>query len=291
MIINDNISALNTLNSLNANTQAAQSSLAKLSSGLRINKAADDPAGLAISQKMQAQITGLNTATDNAQDGISMIQTAEGSLSESQSILQSMNELAVQAKNGTNSSTDQSRLQDEANQLAQDLTRISSQTSFNTQQVLGSATVTGSLFSSRGIMLQIGANDSQTINITLSGAAKGVTGVDATSLGVGSGTVTSQSGVAIDITATNAITTINNAINDISAMRSKLGAYQNRLDHTINNLGVESQNLTSASSQITDVDMASEMTNFTKNNILVQSSEAMLAQANQLPQGVLSLLK
>jgi flagellin len=291
MIINDNISALNTLNSLNANTQAAQSSLAKLSSGLRINKAADDPAGLAISQKMQAQITGLNTATDNAQDGISMIQTAEGSLSESQSILQSMNELAVQAKNGTNSSTDQSRLQDEANQLAQDLTRISSQTSFNTQQVLGSATVTGSLFSSRGIMLQIGANDSQTINITLSGAAKGVTGVDATSLGVGSGTVTSQSGVAIDITATNAITTINNAINDISAMRSKLGAYQNRLDHTINNLGVESQNLTSASSQITDVDMASEMTNFTKNNILVQSAEAMLAQANQLPQGVLSLLK
>jgi flagellin len=276
---------------LNANTQAAQSSLAKLSSGLRINKAADDPAGLAISQKMQAQITGLNTATDNAQDGISMIQTAEGSLSESQSILQSMNELAVQAKNGTNSSTDQSRLQDEANQLAQDLTRISSQTSFNTQQVLGSATVTGSLFSSRGIMLQIGANDSQTINITLSGAAKGVTGVDATSLGVGSGTVTSQSGVAIDITATNAITTINSAINDISAMRSKLGAYQNRLDHTINNLGVESQNLTSASSQITDVDMASEMTNFTKNNILVQSSEAMLAQANQLPQGVLSLLK
>jgi len=291
MIINDNISALNTLNILNSNTQAAQSSLAKLSSGLRINKAADDPAGLAISQKMQAQITGLNTATDNAQDGISMIQTAEGSLSESQSILQSMNELAVQAKNGTNSSTDQSRLQDEANQLAQDLTRISTQTSFNTQQVLGAATTTGSLFSSSGIMLQIGANDSQTINITLSGAAKGVTGVDATSLGVGSGTVTSQSGVAIDITATNAITTINSAINDISAMRSKLGAYQNRLDHTINNLGVESQNLTSASSQITDVDMASEMTNFTKNNILVQSAEAMLAQANQLPQGVLSLLK
>jgi flagellin len=291
MIINDNISALNTLNILNSNTQAAQNSLAKLSSGLRINKAADDPAGLAISQKMQAQITGLNTATDNAQDGISMIQTAEGSLSESQSILQSMNELAVQAKNGTNSSTDQSRLQDEANQLAQDLTRISTQTSFNTQQVLGSATTTGSLFSSSGIMLQIGANDSQTINITLSGAAKGVTGVDATSLGVGSGTVTSQSGVAIDITATNAITTINSAINDISAMRSKLGAYQNRLDHTINNLGVESQNLTSASSQITDVDMASEMTNFTKNNILVQSAEAMLAQANQLPQGVLSLLK
>jgi len=291
MIINDNISALNTLNILNSNTQAAQNSLAKLSSGLRINKAADDPAGLAISQKMQAQITGLNTATDNAQDGISMIQTAEGSLSESQSILQSMNELAVQAKNGTNSSTDQSRLQDEANQLAQDLTRISTQTSFNTQQVLGAATTTGSLFSSSGIMLQIGANDSQTINITLSGAAKGVTGVDATSLGVGSGTVTSQSGVAIDITATNAITTINSAINDISAMRSKLGAYQNRLDHTINNLGVESQNLTSASSQITDVDMASEMTNFTKNNILVQSAEAMLAQANQLPQGVLSLLK
>lgn len=291
MIINDNISSLNTLNILNSNTKAAQDSLAKLSSGLRINKAADDPAGLAISQKMQAQITGLNTSSDNAQDGISMIQTAEGSLSESQSILQSMNELAVQANNGTNSSTDQSRLQDEANQLAQDLTRISTQTSFNTQQVLNTAGAVGSLFSASGITLQIGANDGQTINITLSGAAGTLSGVDANSLGVGSGTVTSQSGAAINIATSSAITIINSAINNISALRSRLGAYQNRLDHTINNLGVESQNLTSASSQITDVDMASEMTNFTKNNILVQSAEAMLAQANQLPQGVLSLLK
>jgi flagellin len=293
MVINNNVSALNTLNILNSNTKAAQDSLAKLSSGLKINKAADDPAGLAISQKMQAQITGLNTATDNSQDGISMIQTAEGSLSESQSILQSMNELAVQANNGTNSTTDTQRLQSEADQLAQDLSRISSQTSFNTNKVLSSASATGSLFSSAGISLQIGANAGETINITLACAAGTLTGVTANALGVASsvGTVTSTGGYALNIAASSAITTINSAINNISALRSKLGAYQDRLDHTINNLGVESQNLTSASSQITDVDMASEMTNFTKNNILVQSAEAMLAQANQLPQGVLSLLK
>ncbi len=291
MVINTNVSALNTLNQLNSNTKATQSSLEKLSSGLRINKAADDAAGLAISQKMQAQITGLDTASSNSQDGISMIQTAEGSLSESQSILQRMNELAVQAQNGTNSTTDTSRLQDEANQLAQDLTRISTQTSFNTTSVLASGGISGSLFNSTGMTLQIGANAGQTITITLQSAAGTVNGVDATSLGVGSGVVTAQDGAALNLTSASAITTINSAINDISAMRSKLGAYQNRLDHTINNLSVESENLTSAESQITDVDMAAEMTNYTKNNILVQSAEAMLAQANQLPQGVLSLLK
>lgn len=290
MVINHNISALNTYNKLTSNTTATQNSLEKLSSGLRINKAADDAAGLAISEKMKAQISGLDTASDNAQNGISMIQTAEGSLSESQSILQRMNELAVQAKNGTNSTTDTQRLQDEANQLAQDLTRISDQTSFNTNMVLSSASATGSLFSANGITLQIGANDGQTINVTLSGATT-LTGVDAASLGVNSGAVTSQSGDALDITSGTAIATIGSAINNISALRSKLGAYQNRLDHTINNLGVESENLTSAQSQITDVDMAKEMTTYTKNNILVQSAEAMLAQANQLPQGVLSLLK
>jgi flagellin len=293
MVINHNVSALNTLNMLNANTTSAQDSLQKLSSGLKINKAADDAAGLAISQKMQAQINGLNTAQDNAQNGISLIQTAEGSLNQSQSTLQTMRDLAVQATNGTNSTTDVSSLQAEADQLAQDLTRISTQTSFNTMYVLGNSGTGNSLFNTAGISLQIGANQNETISITLSGAATGVTAVDASGLSVAASgtTVTATSGGALDITATNAITTIQSAIDNVSALRAKLGAYQNRLTDTINNLNVESTNLTSAESQITDVDMASEMMNYTKNNILVQSAEAMMAQANQLPQGVLSLLK
>lgn len=284
MVINHNISALNTLNKLTANTNAAQSSLEKLSSGLRINKAADDAAGLAISQKMQAQINGLDTASSNAQDGISLIQTSEGSLSESQSILQRMRELAVQANNGTNSTTDVGQLQKEADQLAQDLDRISTNTNFNTLTTLSdAASGNGSLFSAGGVMLQIGADSGQALTITLSDVS--TAGVTASGLGVANGTG------AIALNTGNSITLIQTAIDSVSSMRAKLGAYQNRLDHTINNLTVESENLTSASSQITDVDMAAEMTNYTKNNILVQSAEAMLAQANQLPQGVLSLLK
>lgn len=287
MVINHNISALNTLNKLSANTNAAQSSLEKLSSGLRINKAADDAAGLAISQKMQAQINGLDTASSNAQDGISLIQTSEGSLSESQSILQRMRELAVQAQNGTNSTTDVGQLQKEADQLAQDLNRISTNTNFNTLTTLSGSSVTGSLFSAGGITLQIGADQSQTITISLNDVSS--SGVTAIGLGVGSDDTSAAT--ANLLTGASAITNIQTAIDSVSSMRAKLGAYQNRLDHTINNLSVESENLTSASSQITDVDMAAEMTNYTKNNILVQSAEAMLAQANQLPQGVLSLLK
>lgn len=296
MVINHNISALNTYNMLSANTKATQSSLEKLSSGLRINKAADDAAGLAISEKMKAQISGLDAASSNAQNGISMIQTAEGSLSESQSILQRMRELAVEAKNGTNSSSDASRLQDEADALAKDLDRISTDTNFNTEDVLANSTTAGSLLSSAGITLQIGADDNQTIAISLSGVKLGatttnITSVTASGLGVSGNNLGGESATALSLTSSNAVTSIQNAIDGISALRSKLGAYQNRLDHTINNLSVESENLTSAESQITDVDMAKEMTNYTKNNILVQSAEAMLSQANQLPQGVLSLLK
>jgi flagellin len=289
MVINNNISANNTLNKLNANTTATTSSLEKLSSGLKINKAADDASGLAISEKMKGQINGLDTASDNAQNGVSLIQTAEGSLSESQSILQRMNELAVQAQNGTNSSTDTAKLQDEANALATDLNRISDQTSYNTKSVLSSATgAKGSLFTS-GINLQIGAEDGQTMKVTLSG----LTGVTADNLKVGttSGTGSTATVAALSLTSTTSISTITKAIDSISTMRSKLGAFQNRLTHVTNNLSTESENLTAAKSQITDVDMAKEMTSYTKNNILVQSSEAMLAQANQLPQGVLSLLK
>lgn len=289
MVINHNISALNTFNKLTANTKATQSSLEKLSSGLRINKAADDAAGLAISEKMKAQINGLNQAQANAQNGISMIQTAEGSLSESQSILQRMNDLAVQAKNGTNSSTDASQLQAEADQLAKDLDRISTDTSFNGLNVIA-ASAAGSLFGSAGISLQIGAKDSsQSITIAFDTTAAATTAVTAAALGVGTGA--GSSATAISLTASTTISTITKAIDDVSSLRAQLGAYQNRLDHTINNLSVESENLTSAESAITDVNMAQEMTNFTKNNILVQSATAMLAQANSLPQGVLSLLK
>lgn len=287
MVINHNIGALNTYNKLTANTNTTTNSLEKLSSGLRINKAADDAAGLAISEKMKYQISGLDKASDNAQNGISMIQTAEGSLSESQAILQRMNELAVQAKNGTNSSTDTSKLQDEADALAKDLDRIANTTNFNTQQVLTTSATAGSLFSTTGVTLQIGANSGETMTISLNGLNAG--GVTSADLGVGSSS--GESAVAVSLTADTAITSIQTAIDNISQMRSKLGAYQNRLTHTVNNLSTESENLTSAQSQITDVDMAKEMTNYTKNNILVQSAQAMLAQANQMPQGVLSLLR
>jgi flagellin len=289
MVINHNIAALNTSNKLQANTKATTDSLEKLSSGLRINKAADDAAGLAISEKMKGQISGLDTASDNAENGVSLIQTAEGSLSESQSILQRMNELAVQANNGTNSDTDTGKLQDEADALAKDLDRISSTTSFNTKNVLGEAgdNATGSLYAAAGITLQIGANSGETMNISLSD----LTGASSSDLGVNGNALTGESATAISLTDSSAITSIQTAIDSVSSMRSKLGAYQNRLTHAVNNLSTESSNLTSAESQITDVDMAKEMTNYTKNNILVQSSESMLAQANQLPQGVLSLLK
>lgn len=280
MVINTNVSALNTLNQLNTNSNATTDSLEKLSSGLKINKAADDAAGLAISQKMEAQINGLDTASDNSENGISMIQTAEGALSESQSILQRMNELAVEASNGTNTSSDTEKLQDEIDQLNTTLNDIASQTSFNGKTVLASSTTTGSLLGNTGITLQVGANAGETLEVAL---GTGASSVDSTGLGVDDVDLTTD--------ASGAITSIQSAIDTVSTLRSKLGAYQNQLTHTINNLSTESENLSSAKSEITDVDMAAEMTEYTKNNILVQSSEAMLAQANQLPQGVLSLLQ
>lgn len=292
MVINHNISALNTYNKLSANTTATSSALEQLSSGKRINKAADDAAGLAISQKMQQQINGLDTASSNAQNGISLIQTAEGALSESQSILQRMNELAVQAANGTNTTADASKLQDEVTQLQSTLDSISSQTTFNSKQIFGTTNGDG-LLSASGITLQVGASTGDTLSVQLSGVGSMTAGISSTDLGVGTANIclTGTSTASAVASANAAITNITSAIDTVSQLRSKLGAYQNQLTHTINNLSTESENLTSAVSSITDVDMAKEMTEFTKNNILVQSSEAMLAQANQLPQGVLSLLK
>jgi flagellin len=386
MRINHNLQALNSYNRLTANQASGSKSIAKLSSGLRINSAADDAAGLTISEKMRSQIRGLEQASRNAQDGISLIQTAEGALGESHSILQKMRELAVQSSNDTNVDVDRVGLQSEVDQLAEELTRIAENTEFNTKKVLD-----GSFSGS----LHIGANKDQSVTFdigNMAGTALGVqidnrvsagtatnnltdgtydvvklsktatmddvnaannvtnanyalkdsdgkfvavsedgktywelnsakdseadltgdiilgntaadTGytfttavkygtVEATSAG---NNILTASKVGVDISdATNAnaaIETITSAINSVSAERAKMGATQNRLEHTINNLGASAENMTAAESRIRDVDMAKEMMNFTKNNILTQAAQSMLAQANQAPQGVLQLLR
>lgn len=426
MIINHNMNALNAHRNMTANTTQAGKSMEKLSSGLRINRAGDDAAGLAISEKMRGQIRGLDQATRNSQDGISLIQTAEGALTETHSILQRMRELSVQSANDTNVNTDRTAIQDEMNQLTQEIDRIANNTEFNTQNLLDGS------FSGK---FQIGANEGQSMDLSigkLDAASLGLTGsitiakgdvASASTLKDGSykvsgsvllntkgesvGTVSSngkvydrnqsaagttailslpantdkfETGTYIKISeggtkfsvdgvisgdakkmsageyeirqdstlvkdnvivgklstdgtvvvsgknsqlivdkdelgvsskamtkgtkftingvdastrdqASGSITSIDKAINQVSAERSKLGAVQNRLEHTINNLGTSSENLTAAESRVRDVDMAKEMMNFSKNNILQQAAQAMLAQANQQPQNVLSLLR
>ncbi|MGC5324882.1 flagellin Hag [Brevibacillus sp. SYSU BS000544] len=270
MRINHNISALNTHRALTANTGASGKSLEKLSSGLRINRAGDDAAGLAISEKMRGQIRGLEMASKNAQDGISLIQTDEGALNETHSILQRMRELAVQSNNDTNTNADRSELQKEVAELIKEVDRISNNTEFNTQKLLDGT------FSAKYI--HIGANAGQSLTITIAD-------MDATALGINAETVATRAGASAAITALDA------AISRVSAQRASLGAIQNRLEHTVNNLGTASENLTASESRIRDVDMAKEMMDFTKNNILTQAAQAMLAQANQQPQGVLQLLR
>ncbi|MDK2901915.1 MAG: flagellin [Thermosediminibacterales bacterium] len=269
MRINHNISALNAWRNLYVNDTNMSKSLEKLSSGLRINRAADDAAGLAISEKMRAQINGINQAVRNAQDGISLIQTAEGALNEVHAILQRMRELAVQSANGIYTDDDRALLQEEVNQLTSEIDRIATQTEFNKQTLL-----TGS-FTNK--MLQIGANAGQTITIGISAMTAGASGLDVKN-------------VTIVSNPSTAISTIDTAIERVASTRAKLGAIQNRLEKTINNLGVTVENLTAAESRIRDVDMAAEMMTFTKNQILVQASTAMLAHANVKPQSVLQLL-
>ncbi len=272
MIINHNMNALNAHRNMGINTNAAGKSMEKLSSGLRINRAGDDAAGLSISEKMRGQIRGLDQAARNSQDGISMIQTAEGALNETHSILQRMRELAVQASNDTNVTADRDSIKEELTALKSEIDRIASQTEFNTQKMFSSA--------STGVTLQVGANCGQTIAVTFCG-------MDSTSLSVND----IDTKVASSANATAAISTINNAITQVSTERSKLGAVQNRLEHTIANVNNASENLTAAESRVRDVDMAKEMMTFSKNNILQQAAQAMLAQANQQPQGVLQLLR
>jgi flagellin len=270
MRINHNIAALNTYNKLNSASNAQSKSMEKLSSGLRINRAGDDAAGLAISEKMRGQVRGLDQASRNAQDGISLIQTAEGALNETHDILQRMRELSVQGANDTNTTADRAEIQKEITQLTEEIDRIANTTEFNTQNLLG-GTFSGKSF-------QIGANSGQTITLTI--AAMGASGLGISAIAVSSNTA-----------ANTSITKIDAAISRVSSERSKLGAMQNRLEHTINNLSASSENLTAAESRIRDVDMAKEMMNQTKNSILGQAAQAMLAQANQQPQGVLQLLR
>lgn len=272
MRINTNTAAMNTYSRLTQANGSKANSLAKLSSGLRINKAGDDAAGLSISEKMKNQISGLSQATRNAQDGISLIQTAEGALNETHSILNRMRDLSVQAANDTNSAEDRTAIQTELTDLTSELDRISSDTKFNGKELLdGTATA---------LNIKIGA-DATDANLEISIA-------DMSSTGLG---VTATEIIVTDTTTAEAsITALDGAIQTVSTQRAELGAKQNRLDHTINNLTTTKENLSEANSRIRDVDMAEEMMSFTKSNILSQASTAMLAQANQMPQGVLQLL-
>ena len=277
MRINTNVAAMNTYSRLTAANTAKANSLAKLSSGLRINKAGDDAAGLAISEKMKSQIGGLTQAKRNAQDGISLVQTAEGALNETHSILGRMRDLVVQGANDTLTSADRGSINKELKALHKELTRIANTTEFNTKNLLGKA---GNAFT-----FQIGANENQTLTVTI-GAMDGKTLL-----------VSDADTFIIDSKASNVrkaggmISAIDKAIATVSDQRADLGAVQNRLEHTINNLTATNENLSDANSRIRDVDMAEEMMTFTKSNILSQAATSMLAQANAMPNSVLSLLQ
>ncbi|PKH10356.1 flagellin Hag [Planomicrobium sp. MB-3u-38] len=291
MIINNNIAALNTHRQMGQVSGAAQNSMEKLSSGLRINKAADDAAGFSISEKMRNQIRGMDQAQRNAQDGISLIQTAEGGLNETHSILQRVRELVVQAGNGTNNDEERTNIQSEIGQLVEEIDSIAGRTEFNGKNLLEGGLAAGSGVT--GVTLQVGANSTQQLTFNIE---------DMTSTGLGTGSGSTLSDLSVSGFGTLAadasgggfdaqLKIVDDAIKQVSDQRSTLGAVQNRLDHTINNLATSAENLTSAESRIKDVDMAKEMMNFTKNNILTQASQAMLAQANQQPQAVLQLLR
>ena len=276
MIVQHNMTALNANRQLGiTNTNLARST-EKLSSGYRVNRAADDAAGLSISEKMRGQIRGLEQASTNAEDGQSLIQTAEGALSEIHSVLQRMRELTVQASNDTNVSADRKAIAKEVRALTSEINRIATQTQFNTMGLLSGG------FKNK--KLQVGANTNQTISITISSMTAGKLGVSATVIAK---VISSSTGKEI----TKLITTVNTAITKVSTQRSALGALQNRLDHTIANADNMAENLQSSESKIRDVDMADEMVSYSASSILQQAGQSMLAQANQATQGVPSLLQ
>lgn len=270
MVVRTNTMANNAFRQLGMNNNQVSKSLEKLASGYRINRAGDDAAGLAISESMKAQIKGLEAASSNSQDAISLVQTAEGALTEVHDMLNRMVELATKAANGTYTDDQRGNYQDEITQLQAEIDRIATSTKFNDTVLLDGS------FQNKG--MQVGTSATETISVSIDdmqAAALGVSGVN----------VSSQTG------ASAAIQNINDAINTVSDTRSLLGATQNRLEHTINNLDTTAENLSAANSRIRDTDMAKEMMKYTQMNVLVQSAQAMLAQANQQPQSVLQLLQ
>ena len=269
MVISHNLNAMNAHRQMKTNTGNTGKSIEKLSSGLRINRAGDDAAGLAISEKMRSQIRGLNQGSTNAQDGISMVQTTEGALTETHAMLQRLKTLAVQSANGTYTNSDRALIQKEVAQLTSEITRIATQTEFNGVKVLASANT---------VAFQIGNKSGFEISVTMKS-------MGATNLGIGSLSLSTAA------TAKAALATIDAAINTVSEHRATLGAVQNRLEHTIASTDTTAENLQASESRIRDTDMAKEMMEYTKSNILTQAAQSMLAQANSAPNSVLSLLQ
>lgn len=270
MVVQHNLTAMNTSRQLGITTTGLQKSTEKLSSGYKINRAADDAAGLSISEKMRNQIRGLNKAASNTQDGISLVQTAEGALNEVHSMLQRVSELAVQASSDVNGTADRTAISDEISELKEEIDRVATTTQFNKMNILD-GTFTGK-------SIQVGANSGQNITIEIES-------MKASDLGFGKTDVSSYNSANAVLDAAQA------AIEELSSRRSKLGATQNRLEHTYDNLNNISENTQAAESRIRDTDMAAEMVSYSKNNILQQAGQSMLAQANQANQGVLSLLQ
>jgi flagellin len=267
--INTNVSALDTARNLRNSTSALNKSLARLSSGLRINSAADDAAGLAIADGFESQVRGADVAQRNSQDGVNLVQTADGALSETTNILQRVRELAVQASNGTQSTNNRSAIQNEVTQLLAQVDNIAQDTQFNGIHVLSSA---------QTVTLQAGANPGQNLVVTVSGARTADLGISAVAV----------SSMAL---AVSAISTIDIALQSVATLRSTFGAYQNRLEFTINTLAIQQENSSASESAIRDADIAQETTKFTRNQILVNAGTSVLSQANVVPQTALQLLK
>lgn len=269
-IVNHNMLSMNAQRNLNIQGNKQSKSVEKLSSGLRINRAADDAAGLAVSEKMRSQIRGLQQASTNTQDAISMIQTTEGALTEAHDIVQRIRELSVQSANGVYcSSTDRTNIQAEVSQLQSELDSMADKTSFNKTAVLNISST---------VSFQVGANEEDNSTFTFSEMSSLTSAIASTN-------ISSQSG------AKQAISEADQTIQDISNYRANLGAFQNRLEHTVNNLDVSAENLQASESRIRDTDMAKEMANYSGVNVLAQAANSMLAQANSNPQNVLSLLR
>jgi flagellin len=284
MVINHNMSAMYADRMLNISNNQIQGNIEKLSSGQRINKAGDDASGLAVSEKMRSQIRGLNQANRNIQNGISFIQSTEGYLTETTDILQRMRELAVQSSNGIYSDEDRMQIQVEVSQLVSEVDRIASQAQFNGMNMLTGGFAANSA-SGRVMQFQIGANVDQNARVfigTMTAKALGLKGVQGTDADISISTPDS---------ANMAISTIDQALLSVSKQRANLGAYQNRFEMAVNGVGIAAENMQAAESRIRDTDMAAEMVNYAKNQILTQSGTAMLAQANSQSQNVLALLR